>query len=430
MTAAAKQPFSVMVKPVGARCNMKCSYCYYRQGGDNPDQLPLDDARVSPHMSDRVLEQFIRQYCEAAQGPEVSFVWHGGEPTLAGIGFFQRALELQRRYLPDGWQCWNNLQTNGVLLDDEWCAFLAASNFDVGLSIDGTAELHDRYRRDLDGGGSYAAAAGAVARLQQHGIQPDLLCTVTSSAAGQALHAYRALRELGTGWIQFIPIVRRQSGSITGQATADSVSGTGYGDFLCAIFSEWLVNDLGRVNVQLFAELASMRAGGQAGLCWLAPTCGRALIVEQDGGVYCCDHYVSEQYRLGDIADSHLGELADSEIQQRFGLVKSAGLPGECRRCQWLSLCNGGCPKDRFAFSADGEPGMNHLCAGLKRFFGYAVPLIDELLSLTRQGYSSGYMMNALRQAAASRWNGVSRNDPCICGSGRKAKNCCWSLRM
>ena len=415
----AAEPFSVMAKPVGSRCNMQCGYCYYlnTKRSEGMNQL---------RMTDELLERFIRQYIEASPGPDISFVWHGGEPALAGLDFYRLVVELQKKYLPEGWACWNNLQTNGIMLNDEWCTFLADARFDVGLSIDGTQWIHDQYRKDLGGGGTYKAAAEAAQRLRARGVRPDLLCTVNSSSAKEPLAVYWALRNLNTGWIQFIPIVRRDG---EGHVTADSVTGDEYGAFLRAVFDEWSLNDIGRLDVQLFAETARIRAGGEASLCWMAPTCGRALIVEVDGGVYSCDHYAAPEYRIGDIYASHLGELADSLAQRRFGENKRNSLPGQCRSCQWLSLCNGGCPKDRFALAEDNEPGLNYLCDGLRMFFSHAQPVLDEIIRQTRQGAPPENIMAALRARALAKWKGVGRNDPCPCGSGKKAKFCCWARR-
>ena len=415
-----KQPFTVMAKPVGSRCNMRCSYCYYR------GVLNSEQKNQFPRMDDAVLELFISQYIEASNGPVVSFVWHGGEPTLAGPEFYRRAVELQKRYLPEGWSCWNNLQTNGLLLDEEWCGFLAEAEFDVGVSLDGAQQVHDRFRKDKGGNGTYRRVAEAVGRLQAHGIQPDLLCTVTSETARDPLRVYRALRELGARWIQFIPIVRRESGAVT----ADSVSGENYGEFLCAVFDEWALHDVGKIGVQLFAEIARVWAGGSAGLCWMAPACGRALIVEQDGGVYSCDHYVTPEHRIGNINDQHLGVLADLPTQCRFGENKGGSLPAQCRSCQWLAVCNGGCPKDRFETSEDGEPGLNYLCRGLRRFFSYVQPAVLLVSELNRRGKSPQEIMGNLRSQLSAIWKNVGRNDPCPCGSGKKAKLCCWSKRV
>jgi uncharacterized protein len=377
-------------------------------------------------MTDDTLERFIRQYIEASPGPAVSFTWHGGEPTLAGLDFYRLAVELQKRHLPDGLACWNSLQTNGLLLDDEWCSFLAEEHFDVGLSIDGAQWIHDLYRRDHGGKGSYQAAADAVRLLQTPGSQPDLLWSVTSTAADEPLAVYRALKSLNTGWIQFIPIVRWDH---EGKPTPDSVSGEGYGDFLCAVFDEWALHDIGRLDVQLFAETIRVWAGGEASLCWMAPTCGKALIVEQDGGVYACDHYVEPGHRIGDIHTSDLGELAASPAQRRFGEDKRDKLPAQCLSCPWLQVCNGGCPKDRGAPAEDDVPGLNHLCSGLRRFFAYIQPAARLIQTLSSKGATPEAVMGELRSYMQSKWKGVGRNDPCPCGSGRKAKNCCWERR-
>ncbi len=409
-----------MAKPVGPVCNLKCTYCYY-----------LDTKHLYPHphqfrMSNAILEIYIRQYIEASPGPVVQFIWHGGEPTLAGLDFYRTAIELQKRYLPQGWTCWNNLQTNGILLDDEWCSFLAEAGFDVGLSVDGTQWLHDMYRRNRSGQDTYELAVAAIRRLQAHGIQPDLLCAVTSAVAQEPAAVYRALRNLGTGWIQFIPIVRRMPG---GEVTAESVSGEAYGHFLCTVFDEWLHHDLGNLNVQLFAEMLMVLAGGITTLCWMAPTCGRVLILEHDGSVYSCDHFVTPEHRIGDLSTSTLGELVDAPIQRRFGEDKRTRLPTQCRSCPWLNLCNGGCPKDRCVTTLDGEPGLNYLCSGLRRFFAHAEKPLRQVLELRKRGVRSETIMVQLRTTELARWKGIGRNDPCPCGSGRKAKDCCWHRR-
>ena len=413
--------FSVMAKPVGPQCNLACSYCYYLK----TDVSTRTDGQK--RMTDTTLERYIRQYIKASPDQEISFVWHGGEPTLAGLDFFRQAVALQKRFLPKGRTCRNNLQTNGVLLDDEWCAFLAEADFDVGLSIDGAQWIHDLYRTDHGGRGSYAAASGAVRRMLLYGLRPDLLCTVTASSAREPLEVYRALRGLNTGWIQFIPIVRRTP---EGELTPDSVSGEGYGDFLCTIFDEWVLHDLGKLDVQLFAETARAYTGGVSGLCWMAPVCGRVLIVEMDGGVYSCDHFVTARHRIGDIQDASLSELAESAVQADFGNAKRDTLPGRCHRCPHLSFCNGGCPKDRFGFTEDGEPGLNHLCAGLERFFSHALPVIEYIVTQIKLKQPRLTIMNDLREQMQAKWKGVGRNDPCPCGSGRKAKNCCWDKRL
>jgi uncharacterized protein len=416
----ASEPFVVMAKPVGPVCNLECSYCYY-----------LETARFYTHphrfrMSDALLETYVRQYIAASPGPVVLFVWHGGEPTLAGLDFYRHAVELQKRYLPQGWTCWNNLQTNGILLDDEWCSFLADAHFDVGLSIDGTRWLHDAHRKDRNGRGTYERAVAAVRRLQGHGVQPDLLCAVTSAVAKEPISVYRALRNLNTGWVQFIPIVRRAP---DGQMISESVTSEAYGRFLCTVFDEWIHRDLGRLNVQFFAEMSLVWSGGTANLCWMAPTCGRVLIIEHDGGVYACDHFVTPEHRIGDLETSVLSALVDSPIQRRFGSDKRDRLPAQCCSCSWLMVCNGGCPKDRFTLAEDGEPGLNYLCSGLRQFFAHAEQPLRQVMERRRRGLSPEAIMAELRAELQVRWRGIGRNDPCPCGSGRKAKDCCWPQR-
>jgi uncharacterized protein len=416
MKPSQTEHFVVMAKPVGPRCNLSCHYCYY---------LDTERFYTASHrfgMPPALLETYIRQYIAASPGPVVSFVWHGGEPTLAGLDFYREVVALQQKYLPAGWSCWNNLQTNGLLLDDGWCSFLAESHFDVGLSLDGTPRLHDACRQDRSGHGTYERAVQAVRRLQAHGIQPDLLCTVTSAIAEEPLAVYQALRDLNTGWIQFIPIVRLAE---DGQPTPDSVSGKAYGHFLCRVFDQWIRHDVGRLEVQMFAETALVCSGGTSNLCWMAPTCGRVLVLEHDGGVYACDHFVNPAHRIGDLASADLGELVDSPQQQRFGLDKRDRLPAQCRRCPWLGLCNGGCPKDRIFLSDDGEPGLNCLCSGLRMFFAHAEKPLRQLMQLRQRGLAPEAIMADLQAASLAQWKGIGRNDPCPCGSGRKAKNCC-----
>jgi len=418
--APSREPFVVMAKPVGPVCNLVCSYCYY-----------LETARLvkRPHrfrMSEALLETYVRQYIAASPGPVVQFVWHGGEPTLAGLDFYRHAVELQKRYLPQGWTCWNNLQTNGILLDDEWCSFLVDAHFDVGLSIDGTRSSHDAYRKDQRGHGTYERAVAAIRRLQGHGVQPDLLCAVTSAVAQEPISVYRELRNLNTGWVQFIPIVRRAQ---DGQVTSESVTSEEYGRFLCAVFNEWVYHDLGRLDVQFFAEMSLVWSGGTTNLCWMAPSCGRVLIVEHDGSVYACDHFVTPEHRIGDLENSPLSELVDSPAQRRFGENKWDQLPAQCRSCSWLTVCNGGCPKDRFALAEDGEPGLNYLCSGLRHFFAHAEKPLKQVIERRRHGLSPETIMAELRAESLVRWRGIGRNDPCPCGSGRKAKHCCWFQR-
>lgn len=418
--SSVREPFVVMAKPFGPVCNMECRYCYYLGASD------LFPNSESFRMSDDILETYIQQYVSSSSGHDVTFVWHGGEPTLTGLDFFRKVIELQKIYLPEGWNCWNNLQTNGTLLDEEWCAFLADNHFDVGLSIDGPQWLHDKYRKDRQGNGTWQRAFDAVRRLQSHGIQPDLLCTVTSDSARDPVAVYRALRELGTGWIQFIPIVKRTP---DGEVTSESVTGEAYGRFLTSIFDQWLYNDYNRLNVQFFAEMFLVQSGGAPTVCWMAPTCGRVLILEHDGSVYSCDHFVNREHRIGNIIDSALASLIDSPEQRYFGENKQKSLPKQCLSCRWLNMCNGLCPKDRFIESEDSEPGLNYLCEGLRLFFAHAEKLLKKLVRMNKKGINPEVIRKELQSENAIRWNNVGRNDTCPCGSGKKAKNCCWETR-
>lgn len=381
------QPFVVMAKPVGSRCNMHCRYCYY-----------LDKGQYSSHarqsrMSFDLLERLIRQTIESNPGPVVSFTWHGGEPTLAGLDFYRRALELERKYLPRGWRAWNNLQTNGLMLNAAWCRFLREHDFDVGLSIDGSQPVHDQNRLDLGGQGTWSRVSQAIARLKDAGIRPDLLCTVNAASEQAPLEVYQALRDTGCGWIQFIPIVvRRPDGTLA----PESVTPEGYGRFLCAVFDAWLYHDLGALDVQLFAETARIWAGGQASLCWMAPTCGRVLIVEEDGSVYSCDHFVDPEHRLGNLASARLETMANSPAQLDFGRRKQSTLTAQCRACPWLRCCGGGCPKDRFDRSDDGEEGQYYLCQGLRMFFEHAHGPMTQVMQWSREGLTPRQIMQRL----------------------------------
>lgn len=382
-----KQSFVVMAKPVGSRCNMRCAYCYY-----------LDKGKYSAHakqsrMSFGLLERLIRQTIEASPGPVVSFVWHGGEPTLAGLEFYQKAVELQKKYLPTGWQAWNNLQTNGLLLNSGWYRFLRENHFDVGVSLDGSQAVHDANRRDLGGGPTYSRVRRAVKELQGAGIQPDLLCTVNAATLRDPEGVYRAIEELDCGWAQFIPIVAHLP---EGGFSPESVTPEGYGEFLCAAFDLWVRGSLGKLDVQLFAEMARILAGGQASVCWMAPECGRALVAEEDGSVYACDHFVDPAHRLGQLAGGKLASMVDSPVQAAFGRGKRESLTAQCRRCPWYKFCGGGCLKDRFSTSEDGEPGHFCLCAGMRKFFAHSVPVLEKVMRLSAQGLPAGEIMKRI----------------------------------
>ncbi len=417
MSAAGKIPFVVMAKPIGSACNMRCGYCYYLEAGN--------EKTSSFTMEEDVLDQFIRRYIEESPGPVVSFTWHGGEPTLAGLPFFQKAVALQQKYLAQRpeLECWNSLQTNGLLLDEAWCAFLKENHFDVGISIDGTRLCHDYYRKDAAGGATWEKTAAAIQRLREAGISPDLLCTVNARTAACGREVYRTLRDFQTGWMQFIPIVVRTDEKQG--VSPDSVTPQAYGEFLKDVFFEWFYHDLGSTEIQLFSETSLALTGKNPNLCWMAPTCGNVLIVEKDGGVYSCDHFVDPAHRIGSVKTDSFQDLLSSEFQSHFGQSKKEALTRECLSCPHLSLCGGGCLKDRFALSADGEEGQYYLCPGLQSFFDYAVPRLQAAMRLSAQKKTPSQIQSLLVTEERARFTGVGRNDPCPCGSGLKFKFCC-----
>jgi uncharacterized protein len=417
------EPFGVMAKPIGPLCNLACDYCYYL------GKTSLFPAGERYRMSDAVLEAHIRAFIAASPGPLVYFAWHGGEPTLAGLDFFRRVVELQQRHLPPGWSCLNNLQTNGTRLDDAWCTFLAGNGFAVGISIDGPARFHDRSRPDRRGLPSHGRAMRGLARLRDHGVEPDVLCTLNARTAAAPLEVYRFFLAEGVRWVQFLPVVERGA---DGTVTERSVAPEAMSAFLCTVFDEWVRHDVGRIAVQNFAEALQVVSGQPANLCVMSETCGRVLALEHDGSVYACDHFVDPAHRLGNVTTDGLAVLVESPAQLAFGQAKKASLPGQCRSCPVLVLCNGGCPKDRFAFTSEGEPGLNHLCAGYRRSYEHMLPQLQRMVSLGRSGKGVAAIMGALEveeHEERRRWRIASRNDPCPCGSGRKYKHCCLASR-
>ncbi len=388
-----KESFVMMVKPVGSRCNMRCSYCYY-----------LDKGKYSMHkkqscMKTALLERIIRETIQAQKGDVISFVWHGGEPLLAGIPFYQKALELQKKYLPAGKTVWNNIQTNGLMLNDEWCRFLAMNHFDVGISIDGTEAVHNQNRRDLNGSATWQRITDNIRRLKKYRIMPDLLCTVNSETVKDPLGVYHCLKELDTGWIQFIPIVIRRN---DGTFSSLSVKPEEYGEFLCRIFDEWITTDLGKTDVQLFVEAARTAAGGKPSVCWLSETCGKVLIAEEDGSIYACDHFVDDLHRRGNIQNTKLNKMVYSDAQKEFGESKRTALSRQCLECQWLKYCRGGCLKDRFKDDSSGEE-QYYLCRGMKMFYQHSVSFLEKATELSAKKYTSAQIMDEIKGAVTNR---------------------------
>ena len=369
-----------MAKPSGAICNLDCGYCYF-----------LSKERLYPgsrfRMSDATLEAYVRQLIASAHGDEVTFAWQGGEPTLLGSDFYRRAFALQRRHAPPYLRVVNTFQTNGVALDDAWCALLREHDVLVGLSVDGPREVHDVYRVDKSGAGTFERVMRGYEHLVRHGVEVNLIATVHAANQDHPLRVYRFFRdELGARFLQFIPIVERTAPSGFQEGTAlteRSVHGADYGRFMSAIFGEWLAHDVGHVYVQLF-DVTLAKHLGQKGLCVFEETCGDALALEHNGDVYSCDHYVEPNHHLGNLHELPLAGMVGSAQQAAFGAAKRDMLPRQCRGCGVRWLCNGGCPKDRVATTADGEPGLNHLCEGYYAFFTHTAPHMRRMVESIR----------------------------------------------
>jgi uncharacterized protein len=412
---SAPPAFHVMLKPRGPVCNLDCAYCYYLS---KKDLYPGADFC----MTDDVLETFTRQYIEAQRVPEVTFGWQGGEPLLMGLDFFRQAVALQEKHCKPGMRVVNALQTNGTLLDDDWCRFLHEHDFLVGLSLDGPREVHDAYRVDKGGNPSFDRVMAGLALLKQHGVEFNILTTVHAANAERPAEVYRFLRdEVGARFIQFIPIVQREGEGVSARSvTARSVTAEQYGDFLIGVFDEWVRRDVGRVFVQIFDVALAAWVGERPGLCVFDETCGNALVLEHSGDLYSCDHFVEPQYRLGNILETPLADLVGSERQRQFGLSKRDALPEVCRACDVRFVCNGGCPKNRLKAA-------NYLCAGYKAFFHHIDGSMRFMAAELKARRPPANIMHHLVQQEAElerRFAQANRNDPCPCGSGLKFKHC------
>ncbi|HXK60831.1 MAG TPA: anaerobic sulfatase-maturation protein [Acidobacteriota bacterium] len=426
--------FHLMSKPSGPLCNLDCRYCFY-----------LEKERLFPGkpkwaMSEEVLETYVREYIEALDIPVINFAWQGGEPTLLGVKFFERAVELQKKYA-NGKRIENAIQTNGILIDDEWGDFLARNNFLVGLSIDGPRELHDHYRVDKGGRPTFDRVMKGLACLKKHGVEFNTLTVVQRHNSQYPLEVYRFLKEHGSGFMQFIPIVERiaeepKPGDLVlispdsdrpARVSDWSVEPLQFGRFLTAIFDEWVRNDVGQFYVQLFDVSLEAWVGLQPSLCIFRETCGEAMIIEHNGDVYSCDHYVYPENRLGNIMENPLVPLVTSEQQRKFGLDKRDRLPRYCLDCEFRFACNGECPKHRFARTPDGEEGLNYLCPAYKMFFKHVDPYMQFMAQeLSEQRPPANVMRWAReRDMRAAGKSHPGRNDPCLCGSGKKYKKCC-----
>jgi uncharacterized protein len=428
--------FHVMAKPTGAVCNLDCEYCFFL----SKEMLyPGSRFRMAADLQDA----YIRQLLEAhAHAPEVVVAWQGGEPTMMGLDFFRRAIDLERQHARPGQRILNTIQTNGTLLDDEWGAFLKANDFLVGISIDGPRELHDAYRVDKGGKPTFDRVMRGFDVLRRHQVDWNVLTTIHAANGDHGLEVYRFQRDvLGATFIQYIPIIERateqtlpiadagwgsgvsgrplyvQEGSLV---THRSIGPRQYGQFLIEVFEDWARRDIGTVYVQMFDTALASFYGEPGGMCVHAETCGLQVALEHNGDLYSCDHYVEPGYLLGNIKDKHMLELIVLPQQAKFGQDKRDTLTRYCRDCDVRFACNGGCPKDRFAASPYGEPGQHYLCPGYKDFFHHVTTPMRQMTALLRAGRAPAELMSDYARQDAGR----SRNDPCTCGSGRKWKRC------
>lgn len=391
--------FSTMVKPIGSACNLDCNYCYYR------DKSEIYGG-VMPRMSDELLEEYIKQYLQGASQQNITFCWHGGEPLMAGLPFFRRAVELQKKYCGDK-VIENTLQTNGILVNEEWCRFFRENGFLVGISLDGPQDIHDAFRRDCGGAPTFNRVVKAVEMMAREGVEYNLLSTVNRRSEGRGVEVYKFLTSLGN-FIQFLPVVeyvrmRDAEGKRPLIVSPDeedaveapwSVSAAEYGTFMCDVFDEWVRYDVGRKFVQLFDVTLANWCGVQPGLCAFCETCGDGLVVEHNGDVYSCDHFVYPEYKLGNIKESTIADMYRSDEQQAFGRDKREALPIECKRCNYYFLCRGECPKHRFAYAANGDPYMNALCEGYKKFFIHTDPYMRYMKMLLDKGEPASLVMD------------------------------------
>ena len=426
--------FHLLAKPTGAVCNLDCSYCFFLS-----KEMLYPGSRF--RMAEELLEQYLRQLIEAhARSPVVTVAWQGGEPTLMGVEFFRRSVELAEGLLRPGQQVEYTIQTNATLLDEEWASFFKEHDFLVGVSIDGPRELHDAYRVNKGGKGSFDQVIAGLEQLKRADVQWNALTTIHAANAGHGAEVYRFLRdECGARFVQFIPIIERVAeadgeGTVPWSSwhdrplyvqrgervTGRSVTAEQYGRFLIDVFEDWVRRDVGKVYVQMFDVALANWVGEPPSLCIHSVTCGLALALEHTGDLYSCDHFVEPAYKLGNIKETPMLELVASQRQRKFGLDKRDTLPRYCLECDVRFACHGGCPKDRFIRTPDGEPGLNYLCAGYKAFFHHVDPAMRFMAEQLRHGLAPAEIIQRYASADAQR----GRNEPCTCGSGRKWKHC------
>jgi uncharacterized protein len=426
--------FNVMVKPAGPLCNLDCTYCYYLE------KKKLYPGKSDFRMSEELLEDFTRQFIEANDVPVVNFTWQGGEPTLMGIDFFRKALELQKKYA-GGKKIENAFQTNGTRLNDDWCMFLKDNNILVGISIDGAEHNHDHFRKTASGGTTFKRAMKGIELLQKHRVEFNTLSCVNNYNVHFATETYRFLKSIGSVFMQFLPVVERRAEGLEDKylslvanefdgdanVTEWSVRGKDFGSFLINIFNEWVRSDVAKYYVQIFDATLANWVGEMPGICVFADTCGDALVMEHNGDLFSCDHYVYPEYYLGNVAEKPLVEMVKSQRQFDFGIDKRNKLPQYCLQCDVRFACHGECPKHRIINSPNGEPGLNWLCEGYKMFFHHVVPYMDYMAKELADKRSPSNVMQWIKnkESQVVKPDIPGRNDLCPCGSGKKFKNCC-----
>ena len=413
----ASHEFQVFAKPGGSVCNLDCHYCYYLK------TERLYSKGESFHMPESLLEEYIIQHIDASSSSVINFSWHGGEPTILGLDYFRKIVELQRKHHPPNQRITNGIQTNGTLLDEDWCRFLAAEGFSVGLSLDGPQEMHDQYRVTKGQKPTHKQAMHGYELLRQYRIPCDILCVVNAQNVQYPTRLYRFFKQIKAQYIEFLPLVELQPDQ-EGGVSNRTVPAEALGNFLCTIFDEWMQQDIERIKVQIFEEVARTAFGREHSLCIFRKTCGDVPVVEHNGDIFSCDHFVNTEHRLGNIQEAALVDFLESPAQRTFGQAKWDTLPRHCQACGILNMCHGGCPKDRIVRAPDGEAGLNYLCAGYKRFFIHCQPFVANLSTLWRS-QSLGQEIPLTQPRAAPVTLKTGRNDPCPCGSGKKYKKCC-----
>ncbi|AMO58348.1 hypothetical protein GZ77_21740 [Endozoicomonas montiporae] len=406
-----RKPFHLMAKPTSYQCNLDCDYCFYLEKEVFFNKRAENKGKEKiTHMSDEVLRNYIKQYIASQDTPMVDFTWQGGEPTTAGLDFFKRAIEYQKKFAGDK-QITNSLQTNGVLLNDEWCAFLKEHNFLVGLSIDGPEELHDHYRVSQGGKPTFKRVVKAIECMKKHGVEFNTLTVVNNVNVKHPLKVYNFLKEIGSTFTQFIPVIEQMEVGVENpmlifpksqsekKLMPFSVDPEEFGDFMIAVFNEWIRKDVGKIYVQMFDNALATWIGQPANLCIFREECGSALVVERNGDIYSCDHYVYPEYKLGNISDKNVHKVATQKAQQKFGKDKSN--VGEiCEKCEYRFACNGGCPKHRIHPNSDGSS-QNHLCPGYKKIFRHMDPYMKYMANELQNRRPPAYVMYAADRIAA-----------------------------